>query len=114
MLAYCKPEAYSEPWHIQNSVIFRILTYWELEAYSEPCDTDNPHIFRTLARWEPKAYSEPCQTSLMECFAKIVNNYNYFCNIIFSFSLLYDINIMKFYNSGLIFTPEVYILCKKV
>ena len=40
-------------------------------------------------------------------------NYNYFCNISFSRALPYDINIMSFFNSGLIFGPEVFILYKK-
>ena len=44
----------------------------------------------------------------------IVKSYNYFCNIIFSRSLLYEINIMNSFNAGLIFTPEVFIPCKKV
>ena len=50
----------------------------------------------------------------MECFAKIVKGCNYFCNISFSRLLLYEINIMKFLNTGLILTLEVFILCKKV
>ena len=71
-------------------------------------------IFRTLTHSKPEAYSKPSQTSTMEHFAKIVNSYNYFCNISFSRSLLYEINIINFFNAGLIFTPEVFILCKKV
>ena len=50
----------------------------------------------------------------MECFAKIVKGCNYFRNISFSRFLLYEINIMNFLNTSLIFTPEVFILCKKV
>ena len=51
-------------------------------------------IFRTLAHSEPGAYSELCQTSAMEL----------------SHSLLYAINIMNFFNTGIIFTPKVFIL----
>ena len=83
------PEEYSEPWHIQNSGIFRTLAYWEPEAYSEPWnietltnleayDTENPGIFRTPAFWKPVAYSEPCQITTMEYFARSVSGYNYF------------------------------------
>ena len=81
-MAYSEPDAYSEPWHIQN-----------------------PGVFRTLA------YSEPCQTSTMQHFAKIVNGYNYFRNISISCSLLYEKNV-NFYHAGLIFTPELFIWCK--
>ena len=55
----------------------------------------------------------------MKRFAKeltaiiIFTNYNYFCNISFSGSPPYEINIMIFFNGGLIFGPEVFILCKK-
>ena len=77
-VAYSEPDAYSEPWHIQN-----------------------PGVFRTLA------YSEPCQTSTMQHFAKIVNGYNYFRNISISCSLLYEKNV-NFYHAGLIFTPELF------
>ena len=55
----------------------------------------------------------------MRPFAKIVNgyhyicNYNYFRNIIFLRSLLYEISIMNFIKTGLFFTPEVFTLCKK-
>ena len=58
----CNPDifrtlAYSEPWHIQKSGIFRIRD-----------------IFRTLAYSEIEAYSEPCKTSAMaKTFAKIIN-----------------------------------------
>ena len=45
----------------------------------------------------------------MECFVKLFKG-----DISFSRFLLYEINIMNFLNTGLIFTPEVFILCKKV
>ena len=38
-LIYSEPEAYSEPWYIQNPAIFRMLGYSKFEAYSEPCRT---------------------------------------------------------------------------
>ena len=74
----------------------------------------NLGIFKTLVYSEPGAYSKLCQTSTMECFAKIVKSCNYFCDITYSRFLLYEINIMKFLNTGLIFTPEVFTLCKNV
>ena len=49
----------------------------------------------------------------MESIAKIVKGCNYFRDISFSRFLLYEINIMKFSNTGLIFPPELFILCKK-
>ena len=50
---------------------------------------------------------------------KLVNGYRYYCkytylgNISFSRSLLYEINIMKFIKTGLIFTSELFLLFKK-
>ena len=43
----------------------------------------------------------------MQHFAKIVNGYNYFRNIRFSRSLLYEKNV-NFYNADVRFTPELY------
>ena len=37
--AYLEPEAYSEPWYIQNHSLFRTLAYLGLEAYLEPSIT---------------------------------------------------------------------------
>ena len=51
---------------------------------------------------------------MMEGFANIVNDYNYFRNLCFSRSLLHEINIMIFFSTGLIFTPEIFILGKNV
>ena len=50
----------------------------------------------------------------MECFAKIVNGYNYFRNTNFSRSLLYEINMMNFFNTGRTFAPEVFLPCRKL
>ena len=50
----------------------------------------------------------------MERFAKIVTGCNYFGNIGFLRFLLYEINIMNFLKTGLIFTPGVFVLYKKV
>ena len=50
----------------------------------------------------------------MECFAKIVKGCNYFRNISFSRFLLYEINIMNFLKTGLIFTLKVFVLCEKL
>ena len=65
-----------------------------------------------MAYSEPQAYSEPCQTFTMEHFAKILTaiiifaNYNHFRKISFSRSLLYEVNIMDIFDTGLIFTSE--------
>ena len=80
----------------------------------------NPGIFKTFVYLESghiqnlEHIQKLCQTSTMECFAKIVTGCSYFRNISFSRFLLYEINIMNILNIGLIFTPEVIILCKKV
>ena len=72
--------------------------------HSEPCQIENwrhiqnSGIFRTLVYSELKAYSEPCQISNIKHFAKTVtapiifSNFNYFCNISFSCSPLYETN----------------------
>ena len=55
----------------------------------------------------------------MKCFAKIVNGYNYFIkynyfrSISLPRSLLHKINTKNFFDTSLIFTPELAILCKK-
>ena len=69
----------------------------------------NPDNFKTLVYLN----SNFCQISSMESIAKIVKGCNYFRDISFSRFLLYEINIMKFSNTGLIFPPELFILCKK-
>ena len=43
----------------------------------------------------------------------IFTNYNCFHSISLPHSLVHEIQIMNFFNTGLIFTPEVVILCKK-
>ena len=94
-------QVYSGDWHIENQR--HIQNAGVMRARD---------IFRTLVYWEPEAYSELCQRSTTKHFAKIVNSYNYFFNIIFLPSLLYERN-MTFLKAGLIFTLEVYILYKK-
>ena len=64
-------------------------------------------IFRTLA------YPEPCQTSPMESFAKIVNSWSFYHKL--KLFLQYQFFILStFLNKSLFFTPEAFILCKKV
>ena len=107
-LVYSEPEAYSVIGYNKNSGIFRTrgmfrsLVYSELDVYSDPV------FFRTLAYSEPEACSESYLTASLKRFAKIVNGSNYFPNnhsrnIIFSHSLLYEINIINFVNTGLFF-----------
>ena len=115
ILVYSESDVYAEPWYIQNRRIFRIRgifrtrayseqwyiqnpNIFRTEAYSEPWHIQNSGIFRTLGYSEPEGNSEPCQTSMMEHCAKVVNsyivvfaNYNYFCNISVSCSLLFKI-----------------------
>ena len=72
--------------------------------------------FKTLVYLEPRhirnpgAYSKACQN----IFDSVLRNYHYIRDISFSRFLLYETNIIKFLNTGLIFTPEVFILRKKV
>ena len=47
-------------------------------------------IFRTLEYSDSDAYSEFYKTSMLVC-----NGYNYFRNISFSLSLLYEVNIIN-------------------
>ena len=68
-------------------------------AYAKPWYIQNPGMFRTRGIFNPII---------------IFSNYNYFLNINFPCSLLHEIYIMIFFNTGLIFTPEVFILCKNV
>ena len=107
--------------HFRNSSILRpIQAYssvnehiqkclWHFHNPLQPWHLQNFGIFRTRAYSEPGAYSKLRQTSTMECFAKIVKGCNYFRNISFSRFLLHEINIMNSLNTGLIFTPEVFI-----
>ena len=98
----CKTLVYSKPGIFRTRGMFRSLVYSELDVYSDPV------FFRTLAYTEPEAYSESYLTASLKRFAKIVNGSNYFPNnhsrnIIFSHSLLYEINIINFVNTGLFF-----------
>ena len=91
----------------------------------------NPGIFKNLAYSEPHAYSErwhiqtchirrPVKYLLPSILLKYLTtitfftNYNFFGNISFSRSLFYKINTLSFFNIGLIFTPDVFILYRKV
>ena len=49
-----------------------------------------PYLDTFHAVSKPETYSEPCQTFTMECFAKIVNSYNYLRKISFSCPPLYE------------------------
>ena len=92
--------------HIQNSGIFRILAHSKPEAYSEPWYIQNfgisrtRDIFRILEYSESEAYSEPYQTSTMERFEKqlsaiiIFASYNCFPNITFSCPLVLEISMI--------------------
>ena len=77
------------------------------------CTSDRSIYLKTSPYSETDTYSKICLKSTMERFVKILEGY-YFRNISFSQSLLYEINFMNFFNTSLIFTPEVFLLCKKV
>ena len=118
----CVTLGYSELQYIQHHGIFktrvliRALVYpklWHIHRHIQ-----NPELFRVLGYSEPEAYSKSSQTSTVELFGKqlttiiIFASYNYFHNFSFSCPLVHEINMI--FNAGLIFTPEVFILCKKV
>ena len=86
--------------------IFRTLVYLQTLHIENPGILRTSYILRTRTCWEL------CQASTAKHIAKIVNSYNYFHNISFSPSQLYEKN-MTFLNAGMVFTLEVYILCKK-
>ena len=96
--------------YIESSIL-RTRGIFRTLVCSESWQIQNLGIFWTPGYSEPETCSELYQTSMMNCFEKIVKGYNYFCNISFSSSPFYEINIMNFLNTGLIFTPEVFILC---
>ena len=77
--------------HIQNPV-----QLWHIQNQRH---IQNPGIIKSLPYLEPEAYLEPCQTSTLTTII-IFANYNYFCKISFSGYLLYEINIMNFFNNG--------------
>ena len=102
----CVNLAYSELQYIQNHGIFqtrgtfRTLAYPKLWYIKNQRLIQNPGLVRTLG------YSEPCQTSTMERFEK------HLTAIIMSRITIDEINMI--FNAGLIFTLEVFILCKEV
>ena len=122
-----------KPWHIQNqrygqnSGIFRtIAILFTILVYSEPWYIQNLDmfrtrgIFRTLEYSEPQAYSEICQISWTERFGKLAHNYNYLSKLyLFSqYQLCMFCTLLKKYQelfkTSLIFTPEIFIISKKV
>ena len=79
---------YSEPWHIQKPGVFR-----------------GRGILRSLSNIHDGTFFENINFTDVIIFT----NYNC-CNISFSRPLLYEISIY-FFNSGLIFTLEVFMCC---
>ena len=110
--------------------MFRTQEYSEHDPYSESCHTSTLACFvKKHLHWPVlwkniyvgmfcgKTSTLACfmkKTSTLACVVKIVNGCNYFRNINFSRSLLYEINIVNFFNTDLTFTPEVFISCKKI
>ena len=97
-----------------NPGIFSTLA---LRLFQNERHIQNPDIFRILA------YSQPCKTSAMVRFAKIVIYiyiYMYIYIKLFSqnrlltFFLFYEKTIMNFFNIGLNFTLETFMLCKSM
>ena len=84
----CVILVYSEPWHIQKPGVFR-----------------GRGILRSLSNIHDGTFFENINFTDVIIFT----NYNC-CNISFSRPLLYEISIY-FFNSGLIFTLEVFMCC---
>ena len=95
----CVTLAYSKLWYIQNAGISKTMAHAEPEIYSEFWAIENPGIFRT--RGIPRTLSNIYDGVYWET----VN--------LCSCTLVHEIN-MIFLNAGLIFTPDVFIQCKKV
>ena len=66
---------------IQTPVIFtkigKLIVTLEIQN-----PTNNPGIFTTLTYLKLDTYSESSQRPKVECFAKIVKNYNYFSKVL--------------------------------
>ena len=105
-LANSEPDAYSEPWQIQNHTHIQNLGIFRNLAYSEPWFVQNPGIFRTrgifmtLIHSKPKHIQNDSLFRTPEHFGEIVN-------------ILYEINTMNVFNTGVIFTSIVFIVCRK-
>ena len=91
----CVTLTYSEPWYMQNLDIFRTASIFRTLVYSETRHLQNQRHIQNPGIFKSLAYSE----TWMESFLKIVN-------------ILYEIHIMNFFNTGVIFTPIAFILCK--
>ena len=99
-LVYSVPEAYSESWYIQNPDIIRML------AYLEPCSIRNPGIFRTLSSIYDGAFSRKQLTAIIIFITSAVQ-------VLYFMKKSRELEqVRTFFNTGLIFIPEVFILCK--
>ena len=93
----CVTLAYSKTWHIQNHM------------HIQNAGTFRPAIFGALSGIYFRVFLLKYLTTIT-----FFTNYNFFGNISFSRSLFYKINTLSFFNIGLIFTPDVFILYRKV
>ena len=80
---------YPEPWYIQNQKHIQNPGIFTTMVYSDPPYIQNAGIFKI---W---GISRTLRNIYDERFAKIVNVYNYFRSISFSYSLLHEMNIMR-------------------
>ena len=103
--------AYPQPWYIQNQKDIQNPDIFATLVYSEPCYIQQAGIFkiRGIFRTLSNIYNEALIIN-----GWMVNGCIYFCSISLSRSLPHEINIMNFFNTGLIFTLEVVILCRKL
>ena len=86
---------------ISNFTVFRIL------GYSEPWDIQNRRDTQNLFKRIEHFKEQLAAIIIFTC-------YNYFCNTYHLFISSGSLNKYHFFNADLIFTPEVFIQCKKV
>ena len=103
----CITLTYSEPWQIQNQRHIQNLDVFKTLAYPEPWFVQNqrhiqdPDIFRTKTYLESQYIQDPDIFRTLEHFAKIV-------------SILYEINTMNVFNTGVILPQQHLLYVEKV
>ena len=102
----CVTLRYSEPWQIHNQTHIQKVGIFRNLAQSEPWFLQNPDIFRTRNIFMTLTYSEPRHIQNHSLFRTL----GHFGKIV---NILYEINTMNVFNTGVIFTSIAFILCRK-
>ena len=98
-LTYLKPWQNPNQRHVQNLGLFRALVCSEPWRIQNQRHIQDPDIFRTQTFSKPQYIQNPGIFRTLEHFAKIIN-------------ILYEINTMNAFNTGVILTPIVFIICR--